>query len=185
MLAYQAVSQDELWSIPLRLFFSYLRNGTSIHLNVKFLKTRLANSQIPHSATGRDPVMILFTCRLLFGLPSVRYLPSLSYFLMILDNSRASFFCLSVRVSQPFKFVFMSSLWIFHDLCWQRAVFVRWTVSCIWFWIYNLNLQFLLWSLTLYPIVNHKKITSAAHGRVLSRCISMYIILVYSKFPTI
>ena len=145
MLAYQAVSQDELWSIPLRLFFSYLRNGTSIHLNVKFLKTRLANSQIPPSATGRDPVMILFTCHLLFGLPSVRYLPSLSYFIMILDNSRASFFCLSVRVSQPFKFVFMSSLWIFHDLCWQLAVFLRWTVSCIWFWIHNLNLQFLLW----------------------------------------
>lgn len=71
-----------------------------------------------------------FICHLLFGLPSVRYLPS-SYFITIIDNLRASFFSLSVRVSQPSKFVFMSLLWIFHDLCWQPAVFFRWTVSCI------------------------------------------------------
>lgn len=58
------------------------------------------NPQMPHSAIGRDRVMILFTCRLPFGLPSVRYL-SLSYFDTIVDNLRASFFILSVGFSQP------------------------------------------------------------------------------------
>jgi len=148
------------WTIthsPTTILFLPSRWNT-IHLNLKFLKPVLQT--LKYHTPPLDAIVWWFFSPVVSFLvfPSVRYLPLLSYFDTILDNLRASFFSLNVLVSQPSKFMFMSSLWIYHDLCWQPAVFVRWTVSCIQFWISKLNLQFLLWSLTLYPVVNYKKI---------------------------